>query len=179
MYIELLNTEQQRKLSTYNTVRESYAHDNDLIARLGSLVIIRSVVLFAFGTLKSRMNIFITPPLDGERYARYFPSGDSNGDVFSGLPNSTSRGMSSSEVVRLLENKLVVVVSSLVLGVADEIAAPRGIESDDIGDMNEDANIGRTATDARKKVLLTVDQGIVLVLCGRSILCVGRQKSKR
>ena len=88
------------------------------------MVIIRSVVLSAFGTLKSRMNIFITPSGDGERYARYFPSGDSNGDVFSGFPNSTSRGMSSSEVVRSLENKLEVFASSLVLIIADEIDEP-------------------------------------------------------
>jgi hypothetical protein len=42
----------------------------------------------------------MTPSGDGARYERYAPSGESFGEVFSGLPKRTSRGMSSSEVVR-------------------------------------------------------------------------------
>jgi len=48
---------------------------------------------------------------DGARYAKYLPSGDNVGEIFSGLPNNTSRGISSSDVVRL-----IVVANMLVFG---------------------------------------------------------------
>lgn len=47
--------------------------------------------------------MFITPSGEGARYASCEPSGDRIGDVFSGLPKSTSLGMSSSEVVRAID----------------------------------------------------------------------------
>lgn len=56
------------------------------------------------------MNMFITPSGDGAKYAKCDPSGDNNGEVFSGLPNSISRGISSSDVVRAPPPPAVVVV---------------------------------------------------------------------
>ena len=79
----------------YSIVLESYAHDADRIALLGSFVIMRSTALFA----RSRIHTFMTPSGDGARYARCLPSGESLGETFVGLPNRTSRGMSSSDVV--------------------------------------------------------------------------------
>ena len=85
------------------------------MARFGSLVIIRSYFFLASPLVvvavvvagccldKSRSQMFITPSGEGARYARYLPSGDRSGDVFSGLPKRISRGMSSSEVVRVAE----------------------------------------------------------------------------
>lgn len=86
------------------------------MARLGSLVIMRSFFLslepYELSICKSRMKMFMTPSGEGAKYAKYFPSGERIGDVFSGLPNRIDRGMSSSEVVR--EDEAAVVVEEVV-----------------------------------------------------------------
>lgn len=72
------------------------------MARLGELVIIRpDTKPFSSDEKLDLINIFMTPSGDGARYAKCFPSGESKGDVFSGLPKRIWRGMSSSDVVRL------------------------------------------------------------------------------
>ena len=81
----------------YSIVLESYAHDAERMALLGSFVIMRSPPP---PPAKSRTQTFMTPSGEGARYDRYAPSGESLGETFSGLPKRTSRGMSSSEVVR-------------------------------------------------------------------------------
>ena len=81
----------------YSIVLESYAHDAERMALLGSFVIMRSPQP---PPARSRTQTFMTPSGDGARYDKYAPSGESLGETFSGLPKRTSRGMSSSEVVR-------------------------------------------------------------------------------
>ena len=68
---------------------------------------------------------------DGARYAKYLPSGDNVGEMFSGLPNNTSRGISSSDVVRL--------VASIDVG-AQLILDFRFVN--DIGDIKAEVNRG-------------------------------------
>ena len=69
---------------------------------------------------------------DGARYAKYLPSGDNVGEMFSGLPNNTSRGISSSDVVRLVANMLVF-GAQLILDLCFVI---------DIGDIKAEVNRG-------------------------------------
>ena len=52
---------------------------------------------------------------DGAKYAKYLPSGDNIGEMFSGLPNNTSRGISSSDVVRLVVVANIMLVGALIL----------------------------------------------------------------
>ena len=84
----------------YSIVVESYAHVAERMALLGSFVIMRSPQPPPPPPAKSRTQTFMTPSGEGARYDRYAPSGESLGETFSGLPKRTSRGMSSSEVVR-------------------------------------------------------------------------------
>jgi len=72
---------------------------------------------------------------DGAKYAKYLPSGDNTGEIFSGLPNNTSRGISSSDVVRLVvvANMLVFVGAQLILDLCFV---------NDIGDMKAEVNRG-------------------------------------
>jgi hypothetical protein len=60
--------------------------------------------------------MFITPSGDGAKYAKCDPSGDNNGEVFSGFPNNISRGISSSDVVRLPPAPAVVSVVESCIG---------------------------------------------------------------
>ena len=116
------------------------------MARFGSLVIIRSYFFLASPLVvvavvvagccldKSRSQMFITPSGEGARYARYLPSGDRSGDVFSGLPNKISRGMSSSEVVRVAERWCTMLGAALC-------RRPVLMLMGDVGDMNAELNI--------------------------------------
>lgn len=52
---------------------------------------------------------------DGAKYAKYLPSGDNIGEIFSGLPNNTSRGISSSDVVRFVVVANIMLVGALIL----------------------------------------------------------------